>query len=118
MTSLTTGSLEDALLINEWGRWAWEGNGTVYSGWVNKMKNGYREMPKNYMAPIDDEYGYQLDALIARLDKLSKCVIIELYINRCSINRLQSIVGLNRHEIRQVRDIALGVVYGMLKVAA
>ena len=112
---LSTEFLEETLLMREWGQWARQGSGKVYPGWVNKIKPGYRESPKEMIMDIDDDKGLLIDGMIATLDSRSKVILVEIYVNKCAINKLQRILHTTRHIIRQRRDTALGVLYGMLR---
>lgn len=118
LVALNHESLEEALQIWSWGKWAWEGGGSTYPAWVQRMTEGYREeAPRKYIPPIDEDYAEKLDRMIAGLcesDPFATALMIELYVYNHSIYKLAKTLRRSRNEITQKREITLGVLYGKL----
>ena len=118
VVTLNHEALEDSLQMWSWGKWAWEGGGKTYPGWVLAMQEGYREEPaRKYIPPIEEGYAEKLDLMIAqsgKSDRLALMLMVKLYIHNMSIYKLAKKLGISRNELTQKREITLGVLYGKL----
>ncbi len=119
IVSLNQQSLEEALQIKEWGKWAWEGNGKVYPLWIQQMKRAYPDPPKDseLIGSIDPDYAMTLDAAICALGRRNpndKKTLIKHYVYRIPLSRLAQIEGKKRHTLREDVNAMLGFLYGML----
>lgn len=119
-TRLSPDSMAETLMLPSWGRWARPRYihelGAKASGWVHDIESGWREDPREYVPPIDDDYAEELDASICEfLSAPQKDILREIYVYGSTFKRAAGRLGSTLHNVRQDRDTAVGILYGALQ---
>lgn len=120
VVSLNTVSLENALLMREWGKWARNAQTTRLGfgrqPWVAEIPSSYVDDNNDAdecLPDISDEYGMLIDRALLALDAYSRTLIVLYYQRRVGLNRIAKILHKSRQRIATDRDCALSALYGL-----
>ena len=118
-------TLENVLLMREWGKWARNGAnprlGFARPGWINQIKQNYDDENKfndldELLPDIDNDYGLLIDKCLLQLPEYTRYLMVLYYQQRISLNRIARLLGKSRQRVSTDRDCALSALYGFLVV--
>lgn len=114
-------SLENALLMREWGKWARNAEldnlGFARPSWVAEVATKYPESSKDVdecLPDISDEYGLLVDRCLSGMQDYSRSLIVLYYERRLGLNNIARILKKSRQRVSTDRDCALSALYGMV----